>query len=81
MNSETETEIRALIALQQEIKDKQREVSKRLGEILEREKASLGTSVVIDGHRWEITRWSEAAAHVTRETFSAWCLEKKGKIL
>jgi hypothetical protein len=84
MNPQDETEIRAIIALQREIEEKKREVSKRLSVIRDRERANGNKDAlmfVVDGEIWQIKRWAELEQRVTPVSFDAWCLQYKGKAL
>lgn len=77
MTSEEETEIRAVLVLQQQIDELKWEVSARLAPF----KAKDMRFFVIGGDEiWRMTRWDERTmGPVTKEMFSAWCLEKVGK--
>jgi len=79
MTPEIEKEIRAILALQKEIEDKKAEVSKRLAVIRHREGEDTNM-IVIDGELWKITRWGELRGPIRAESFSAWCLESRGKV-
>jgi len=84
MNPQDETEIRAIIALHREIEDKKKEISKRLGVIRDRERATGNQDAlmfVVDGEIWEMRRWAELEESVTPLSFDAWCLQYKGKAL
>jgi hypothetical protein len=84
MNPQDESEIRAIIALHREIAEKKKEVSKRLGVIRGRERASGNKDAlmfVVDGEIWQMKRWAELEEMVTPLSFDAWCLEYKGKAL
>ena len=78
----SKSEIRAILALQQEIEQKKSEVSKRLEALRqESEKAGKDTHLrfVIDGELWELDRWEPQGA-IGREHFLAWKLLNKGPI-
>jgi uncharacterized DUF497 family protein len=67
----SESEIRAILALQQEIEQKKSEVSKRLEALRqESEKAGKDTRLrfVVDGELWELDRWEpeERFARIAR---------------
>ena len=84
MNPQDEAEIRAIIALRREIEDKKKEISKRLGVIRDRERATGNEDAlmfVVDGEIWEMRRWAESEESVTPLSFDAWCLQYKGKAL
>jgi hypothetical protein len=84
MNPQDESEIRAIISLHREIEEKKKEVSKRLGVIRDRERATGNQDAlmfVVDGEIWQMKRWAELEQRVTRHTFDAWCLRYKGKAL
>ena len=84
MNPQDETEIRAIIALHREIEDKKKEISKRLGVIRDRERATGNQDAlmfVVDGEIWEMRRWAELEEGVTPLSFDAWCLQYKGEVL
>jgi hypothetical protein len=78
----SESEIRTIIALQQEIEQKKSEVSKRL-EALRQESEKGGKDkhlrFVIDGELWELDRWALEGA-IGPEHFRAWKLVNKGPI-
>jgi hypothetical protein len=84
MNPEDEAEIRAIIALHREVEDKKKEISKQLGVIRDRERATGNKDAlmfVVDGEIWEMKRWAELEKRVTPLSFEAWCLQYKGKTL
>jgi hypothetical protein len=84
MNPQDESEIRAIIALHREIEEKKKEVSKRLGVIRDRERATGNQDAlmfVVDGEIWQMKRWAELEQRVTPHSFDAWCLQYKGKAL
>jgi hypothetical protein len=84
MNPQDETEIRAIITLHKEIEEKKKEVSKRLGVIRDRERATGNKDVlmfVVDGEIWQMKRSAELEQRVTLLSFDAWCLQFKGKAL
>jgi hypothetical protein len=84
MNPQDESEIRAIIALHREIEEKKKEVSKRLGVIRDRERATGNQHTlmfVVDGEIWQMNRWAELEEAVTPHSFNAWCLQYKGKAL
>ena len=84
MNPQDETEIRTIVALQREIEEKKKEVSKRLSVIRNRERAAGNKDAlmfVIDGEIWQMKRWAELEQRVTPLSFDAWCLQYKGKAL
>jgi hypothetical protein len=84
MNPHDESEIRAIISLHREIEEKKREVSKRLGVIRDRERATGNKDAlmfVVDGEIWQLKRWAELEQMVTPLSFDAWCLQYKGKAL
>jgi hypothetical protein len=78
----SESEIRAIIALQHEIEQKKSEVSKRL-DALRQESEKVGKDkhlrFVIDGELWELDRWALEGA-IRAEHFRAWKLVNKGPI-
>ena len=84
MNPQDESEIRAIITLHREIEEKKKEVSKRLGVIRDRERATGNRDTlmfVVDGEIWQMKRWAELEEMVTPLSFDAWCLQYKGKAL
>jgi hypothetical protein len=84
MNPQDESEIRAIISLHREIEEKKKEVSKRLGVICDRERATGNQEAlmfVVDGEIWQMKRWAELEQRVTPRSFDAWCLHYKGKAL
>jgi hypothetical protein len=84
MNPQDEAEIRAIIALRREIEDKKKEISKRLGVIRDRERATGNEDAlmfVVDGEIWKMGRWAELGERVTPLSFEVWCLQYKGKAL
>jgi hypothetical protein len=84
MNPQDESEIRAIITLQRQIEEKKKEVSKRLGVIRDRERASGNQNAlmfVVDGEIWQMKRWAELEQRVTPHSFDAWCLQYTGKVL
>jgi hypothetical protein len=84
MNPQDESEIRAIIALHREIEEKKKEVSKRLGVIRDRERATGNKDAlmfVVDREIWQMKRWTELEQRVTPLSFDAWCLQCKGKAL
>ena len=59
-------EIRAIIAIQQEIADKKREVSARLKVLIDqiRETGNTGKLIfVVDDEVWELDRWQSGSLH------------------
>jgi hypothetical protein len=84
MNPQDESEIRGIISLHKEIEEKKKEVSKRLGVIRDRERATGNKDAlmfVVDGEIWQLKRWAELEQMVARLSFDAWCLQYKGKAL
>jgi hypothetical protein len=76
-----EEQIRRVIALQKEIEDHKREVSKLLDGVMKGNKEmTLGSRIVLDGVLWEITRWPYAGAP-RKDDFFAWKLSNKGKVV
>jgi hypothetical protein len=70
--------------LHREIEEKKKEVSKRLGVIRDRERATGNQDTlmfVVDGEIWQMKRWPELEQRVTPLSFGAWCLQYKGKAL
>ena len=68
MNPHDESEIRAIITLHREIEEKKKEVSKRLGVIRDRERATGNNDAlmfVVDGEIWQMKRWAELEQRVT----------------
>jgi hypothetical protein len=84
MNPQDESEIRAIIALHKEFEEKKKEVSKGLGVIRDRKRATGNKDAlmfVVDGEIWQMKRWAEVEQRVTRLSFDAWCLQYIGKAL
>jgi hypothetical protein len=75
----SESEIRAIIALQQEIEQKKSEVSKRLDALRQENEKVWPLRFVIDGKLGEMERWDPEGA-IRPEHFRAWKLVNKGPI-
>ena len=80
MEMQDEEQIRQVIALQKQIEEDKKEVSRLVEEIMKRTKLDFGSKIVFDGELWEITRWPFTGAP-RRENFLTWKLTKRGKVL